>query len=159
LEIQRLTPNEGERLRAIRLRSLGEAPDAFASTFQETAARPPENWRQQLEHLATFVAVLDGVDVGIVRGTHYDGKPGTAILLSMWVAPETRGKGAGEALIDAVVDWARSHGFVRLVLEVADDNARAVALYARKGFEPTGETSALPEPRDHIREHERAMEL
>ncbi len=159
MEIQRLTPGEAKRLRAIRLRALSNAPDAFGSTFEETAARPPKSWPKQLAELATFVVVLDGYDVGMVRGIRYEGKPGAAILLSMWVAPAVRGKGVGEALIDAVVDWARSEGFVHLLLDVADENAPAVALYARKGFKPTGETSTLPPPREHIREHQRTLDL
>ena len=159
MDTQRLMPDEGERLRAIRLCSLRDAPNAFSSTFEETAARPRESCRKQLEELATFVAVRDGVDVGIVRGAEFEGKPDAAILLSMWVAPEVRGKGVGEALIDAVVDWARSEGFVRLLLEVADDNAPAIALYARKGFKATGEARTLAPPRKCIREHRRALEL
>lgn len=154
-----MTSDEGSRLRAIRLSSLREAPDAFASTFEETSARPPQSWRQQLQDLATFVAVADGTDVGIVRGAPYDGEPGAAILLSMWVAPEARGQGVGDALIDVVVDWARDEGYLRLLLEVADDNAHAISLYARKGFEPTGMASELPPPRQHVKEHQRALEL
>jgi GNAT superfamily N-acetyltransferase len=158
-EIQRLTPHEGPRLRSIRLASLLDAPDAFASTHAETAARPPESWPQQLEQLATFVAVCEGADAGMVRGTACEGEPGAAILLSMWVAPRARGQGVGQALIAALADWARSEGFGRLVLEVADTNAPAIALYGRLGFEPTGETSSLPPPRQHISEHRRALSL
>lgn len=66
---------------------------------------------------------------------------------------------APEALIDTLIDWARSAGFSRLVLDVADDNAAAVALYARHGFEPTGEVGCLPPTRTHIREHRRALIL
>jgi GNAT superfamily N-acetyltransferase len=159
VEIERLTPEDGERLRSIRLSALRDAPDAFGSTFEETASRPAESWRTQIAELATFVVTIGGEDVALARGTHYEGKPGAAILLSMWVAPGQRGKGVGEALVDAVADWARSMGFTRLLLDVADENGPAIALYARMGFEPTGETSALPFPREHILEHERALEL
>jgi GNAT superfamily N-acetyltransferase len=157
--IQRLTPEDGERLREIRLASLRDAPDAFGSTYDETAARPDSSWRGQLETLATFVAVVAGLDVGIVRGAPFDGEPTAAILLSMWVAPAARGKGAGEALVSAVADWAREEGFERLLLDVANDNAPAIALYARTGFLPTGETGTLPPPREQIREHQRALVL
>ncbi len=77
----------------------------------------------------------------------------------MWVAPEARATGAGAALIDAVVEWARSKGFVKLLLDVGDDNEPAIALYARKGFESSGEVSTLRHPREHIREHQRVLRL
>ncbi len=159
MNIERLTPDEGTRLRAIRLRALRDAPDAFGTTFEEAEPWPAEVWRRQLEELATFVAVMAGQDVGLVRGAAHDEEPDSAQLISMWVAPEARGKGASDALIDAVVAWARGEGFRRLLLDVVDDNAAAVALYARRGFVPTGVVSALPAPREHIREHQRVLVL
>jgi hypothetical protein len=42
--IERLRPGEGQRLRAIRLRALAEAPDAFATTL---AARGPMAMRRR----------------------------------------------------------------------------------------------------------------
>ena len=77
----------------------------------------------------------------------------------MWVDPSARGQKVGEKLIDAIVSWARARGVSRLLLEVADDNAPAVALYDRRGFEPTGETGTLPPPREHIHEHRRSLKL
>ena len=159
MDILRLATGDADCLRAIRLRALRDAPEAFGTTFAEAAAWPMESWTRQLAELATFIAVIDGADVGLARGGPHDGKPGAAILLSMWVAPEARGKGVGDALIDSVIAWARGEGFSRLLLEVGDHNEPAIALYARKGFRPTGATSTLPPPRTHVPEHERALEL
>ena len=154
-EIQRLGPQDGRRFREIRLRSLRDAPDAFGSTYDETAARPMEAWPEQLTKMPTFVAVLADEDVGVVRASKDEERADTAWLLSMWVAPQARGQGIADALIDAIVYWARDCGFDRLALDVADNNLHANALYQRKGFLQTGETGSLPAPRDHIREHRR----
>ena len=159
MEIRRLGAHEGLRLRAIRLRSLADAPDAFGSTHDEALARPPDSWSAQLRELPTFVAVADGEDVGMVRGARDDSRAETAWLISMWVAPEVRRQGVGEALIDAVVEWARASGARRLLLDVGDHNRPAIALYARMGFEPNGRTGSLPAPRDHIHEHQRELRL
>jgi GNAT superfamily N-acetyltransferase len=146
-------------LRAIRLRALRDAPDAFSSTLEEAAARSSESWTSQVIELPTFVAVSDGVDVGMVRYAQDGTGAETGCLISMWVAPQVRRQGVGGALVDAVVAWARSRGATRLLLDVADANAPAVALYARKGFEPNGQSGALPPPREHIREHRRELTL
>jgi ribosomal protein S18 acetylase RimI-like enzyme len=159
MEIQRLEPDQAARLRAIRLRALRDAPDAFASRYEESAARPLDEWRVQLEDLASYVAVASGDDVGLVRAGELREDSRAAILFSLWVAPQARGQGVGDALIETIVAWARNQGFDRLVLDVASDNARAIALYARMGFEPSGETSALPPPRQHILEHRRSRKL
>lgn len=136
--IERLTTHDAERLRTIRLRALQDAPDAYSATYEETAARPPESWRRQIDELATFAAVEEGCDLGLVRCRRHESLADAADLLSMWVAPEARGRGIGMALIDTVADWARSAGLLRLVLEVRLHNAHALALYTRAGFVPTG---------------------
>ena len=159
MEIRRLAAHEGPRLRAIRLRALAQAPGAFGSTYDEAAARPLDSWTAQLREIPTFVAVVDGEDMGIVRGARDDSQADAAWLISMWVAPEVRGQGVGEALIDTVVQWARDSGARRLLLDVGDHNRPAIALYARMGFEPNGRTGSLPAPRGHIREHQRELKL
>jgi len=54
---------------------------------------------------------------------------------------------------------ARGEGRSRIVLDVADGNAAAVRLYESRGFARTGVTGTLPPPREHVLEHQRALEL
>lgn len=74
-------------------------------------------------------------------------------LDAMWVAPSWRGRGVGEALIDAAVEHAALDGAAAVSLTVVDGNTAARGLYLRMGFQPTGERS--PRPRDPGRTHER----
>lgn len=159
MEIQRLRGAQWQRLRSVRLAALAEAPEAFGSTLADAERLGEADWREQLERLATFVAVDVGEDVGMARGSLHDGDAGDAYLISMWVAPQARGRGIGAALIHAVVTWAAEAGCRRVLLDVADDNRAAVALYRQAGFVPTGRTGALPPPRSHVREHQRALPL
>ena len=159
VELTQLSAADWERLRTIRLRALLNAPDAFATTFDEAAARSAETWSSQLQDLPTFVAAQDGVDVGVVRCAPDKNSADTAWLISMWVAPEARHAGVGGALVDAVVEYARANRIARVLLAVADDNAPAIALYASKGFQPNGAVGAFPPPRQHVREHQRELRL
>lgn len=159
MEIARLRPGEEERLRTIRLRALRDSPDAFGSTAAEVAARAPESWAEQLSALPTFVAVSEGRDVGLVRFSPDEELGDTGWLLSLWVSPAARGTGVGAALVDAVIQLAASKGLARLLLDVGDHNAPAIALYASKGFEATGESSSFEPPRQHLREHRRVLAL
>jgi GNAT superfamily N-acetyltransferase len=159
MEIERLNSDEWQRLKAVRLAALADVPDAFGSTLADAQRYEESDWRQQLATLATFVAMVEAVDVGMARGIADEGSADDALLASMWVAPEARGHGVGEQLILAVMGWARAAGHSRLLLDVADQNLPAVALYERMGFEPTGETGSLPPPRGHVREHRRALTL
>jgi ribosomal protein S18 acetylase RimI-like enzyme len=56
----------------------------------------------------------------------------------MWVHPAGRGKGAGDALTQAVAAWSRESGARTLRLTVMDNNPAAAALYERNGFRFTG---------------------
>jgi ribosomal protein S18 acetylase RimI-like enzyme len=160
-EIERIQPDAFERVRALRLRALRDAPDAFWVTAEEESATTAAGWRERLARpdAATFIASRDGADVGLAIGARYHDDASTASLYAMWVAPEVRGRGAATALIDAVMGWARAGGYETLRLEVGDANENAVRLYERMGFVSTGATGALPAPREHITEHERVLDL
>jgi GNAT superfamily N-acetyltransferase len=58
-----------------------------------------------------------------------------AIMNDLFVAPEARGRGAAEALIEACADRARDHGATSLGWQTALDNHRAQAVYDRVGAE------------------------
>jgi GNAT superfamily N-acetyltransferase len=159
MQVQRLGVDEGPRLRSIRLRALRDAPDAFGTTWREAQTWPPDRWHSQLQTIPTFVALHDGADVGLVRAVEHAEEDDAGFLISMWVAPASRCQGVGEALVDAVISWARARGLHRVYLHVTDQNHAAIRLYAKKGFEPTGVTNAFDPPREHIREHQRVLHL
>ena len=154
MKILQLHPGDENRLKQIRLRSLLEDPDAFGSTYKETKSRPPESWTSQLEKLVTFVVVVNEQDVGIVRGVADESDATRSWLISLWVAPEARRRGAGEHLVQAILNWAKSADFTCVCLEVGNHNLTAQALYTRLGFEMTGAKRTLASPREHITELE-----
>jgi GNAT superfamily N-acetyltransferase len=159
LTVERLGPADVARLRTIRLRALRESPSAFSSRLWDIERWPTARWSQLLCDSQAFVAVRDGADVGMARGSMDPDEPHVSWLESMWVAPEARRTGVGQVLVGAVVDWARAAGATSLRLDVADDNLPAVRFYERLGFEPTGVTGTLPPPRQSILEHQRELRL
>ncbi|MBL8339926.1 MAG: ribosomal protein S18-alanine N-acetyltransferase [Rubrivivax sp.] len=59
-------------------------------------------------------------------------------LLNLTVAPAWQGRGHGSALLSEVLRQARSRQLPTVWLEVRASNERALALYARRGFEQVG---------------------
>jgi GNAT superfamily N-acetyltransferase len=53
------------------------------------------------------------------------------------VHPAHRRKGVGEALLAYVLEQAKAEGALRVMLLTDGDNARAQALYRKKGFAPS----------------------
>lgn len=72
--------------------------------------------------------------------------PGLAEIKRLWVAPEGRGRGAGRALLQAVIASARDMGLARLVLDTAPGMAAAHALYHGAGFEEIPPYDGTPMP-------------
>ena len=73
---------------------------------------------------------------------------GEAEILTLAVRPAARRRGLGRTLVQAAAAAARQAGAESLFLEVAADNAAALALYADCGFEPVGRRNAYYRRRD-----------
>ena len=58
--------------------------------------------------------------------------------LAIAVVPNARGKGVGSALLAALLDRARAEGYGAISLSVDRNNAGAIELYERYGFERVG---------------------
>ena len=153
MQVRRLESDEWERFRTVRLRALADAPDVFGATLAEESALTETDWRRRLEapDRAAFVVETTGSHgghgdiVGLATGGPAPDLPNVAALYGMWVAPEARGQGNGEALVDAVKAWATEAGFPTLGLGVTTTNAPAIALYERTGFTDTGDRYPLRE--------------
>lgn len=150
LTIRRLRAGEAAPLRELRLRALRDAPHAFATSFAAAEARPAEHWEdfavksEVAETQVTFIVAGDRDWVGMASAFVDPDDAGTAQLVQMWVAPESRGQGLGRRLVEAVADWARERGVAQLKTSVTEGNDAAESLYAAVGFLPTGERHPLP---------------
>ena len=110
------------------------------------AAEPPvdvearaEKFREIIESGGPGTLLIledDGRVIGHA-GLHELDTPGV-LTFGMAVLPEARGRGGGRALLDAILEHARSCGVHKVELEVWPDNARAIALYVSAGFEVEG---------------------
>ena len=65
-------------------------------------------------------------------------KTGYGEIKSMFVDPNARGQGVGDAILRALHDVAREKGLGSLKLETGNSLHAALRLYARHGFTPCG---------------------
>jgi putative acetyltransferase len=86
-----------------------------------------------------LVAEIDGRVIGYA-GLHLrDGKRRHSAWLGIAVHDEFAGRGAGQALMQGLLDLAdRWIGLMRVDLEANADNQRAIAMYRRFGFVDEG---------------------
>lgn len=86
---------------------------------------------------AVLVAELDRQVVGFVtvsQHRHWAGDT-DAYIGELVVAPDAEGRGIGKALVRSALDWARMHGYTRVVVATGAANHAARRLYALLGFD------------------------
>ncbi len=84
-----------------------------------------------------FIAeTITGSTVGALSSYMLDGQTASISLLA--VDSDSRGLGAGSALLDAFLPVCMYHGLSRVQLEVRVTNAPAISFYERRGFRRTG---------------------
>jgi putative acetyltransferase len=117
-------------------------PEAYAGTLQLpytsldarqkwNATRSPNDFR--------LVAEIEGKVIGLIGLTRHENRRSHAGYLGMAVHDAYAGRGIGTALMAAIIDLADNWlNLKRLELGVYVDNARAIALYERFGFEREG---------------------
>lgn len=175
--IRRLMAQDWPIYRAVRLRSLADAPYAFGSSLALEESWRPEIWMARLTAAETSgrdcpLIAEAGAEASTEAGTEADGNARTPLglvyakcdaeeagvvnLFQMWVAPEARGRGVAVALLDVSIAWARAIGARYVRLGVVSGNDAAARLYRRAGFRDVG----APEPlRPGSAALEQAMQL
>lgn len=148
--VRRLEPREIALHREIRLRALRDAPDAFGEAAAEVEARPSSYWEELTRSVTQpgrHVMFLAG-DGDAIRGSIYglrDAENGGAGRVGgNWVEPSYRRRGIGDALLQAVISWAREERFDRMRLWAPAASAAALAFYRQAGFSETGQRRPLP---------------
>jgi ribosomal protein S18 acetylase RimI-like enzyme len=139
LYVKRLTANDWDVLREIRLTALSESPDMFLHTYEQEEQYDDSRWHSEFARGEWYV----GVDVpespdrpvsvlGITRET---GTPTHQCFLEyVWVAPEFRRRGFAFTMIRQVLGNLYSASVRTVFLYVLDGNDRAMRLYKRIGF-------------------------
>ncbi|GAA4349374.1 GNAT family N-acetyltransferase [Angustibacter luteus] len=145
--VRALDGDDWNTYRGLRLAALQDAPDAFASSYEDEQAYDEAFWRLRMGRSARLVAESDEEAVGIVsvgQAREHD----VAELFGMWVVPGFRGKGVAWQLTQAAGEHARREGQRALKLWVSTDNGRAVAFFSSAGFRPADERRAMTNDAD-----------
>ena len=125
--------------------SLAEQARVLNAAFANYVA----GWHDlEAESLARFLC-LQGSDLCVSRfiraeqklaGFGYLNRTGDILRISgMGIVPEARGSGAANCLLEHLLGEAETRGEQTMMLEVIQQNPRAVALYRRHNFREIGE--------------------
>lgn len=149
ISVQPIKTNEWRKYRDLRLRALRDSPNAFGSTYEAEETRTDDMWGSRVDAATSseidcaLFAHNHEIVCGLVWCKLSITDPGTADIYQMWVDPAARGLGAGHALLDAAVTWARKMDACRVRLGVTDADSPAMRLYKSYGFRQIGNMEPL----------------
>jgi ribosomal protein S18 acetylase RimI-like enzyme len=138
-DIRRITKDDAPEVYPLRLRALQEHPEAFGSSYEDESAIGIGRWEGALadESRMFFGAYHEGKLVGMVAINREIGRKQKHRMgiFAMYVAPEARELGLGQALISACIDYAKTQeGVKQILIAVTVGNHAARRLYRRNGF-------------------------
>ena len=140
IQVRSARADDNEAIRAIYNLEVTTSTITF-DIMPRTSAEQQEWLAARSGALACLVAEDDeGRVVGFAALSHYRERPAYATTVedSVYVDRGAQGRGVGRALLSAVVDVARAHGFHTVVARVVDGHEASIALHRACGFEPVG---------------------
>jgi L-amino acid N-acyltransferase YncA len=124
------------------------AGETYAYDRDMTEAEARRGWMVGPPGRVSVAVADDGTVLGSASMYRNRGGPGSHVAsASFMVDPDRSGRGAGRALGEDMIAWARSSGFRAIQFNaVVETNAAAVALWRSLGFEVL---ATVPEAFDH----------
>jgi GNAT superfamily N-acetyltransferase len=140
LKLRRLEQQDVAAYRELRLESLKAHPEAFASSWEHETNKPISWWAERLETNMIFGGWVDDSPIAGVAGLRVQDAVKLrhkGVLWGMYVRPQARRTGLAAALVQRVVEHARTV-VEELCLTVVASNAAACRLYGTAGFKAYG---------------------
>ena len=137
--IRRLLPADAAAYRTLRLAGLAESPEAFGSDVATESASPLDAFATTLASGYVAGGFVDDRLVALAgfRQSDREKMRHRGDIWGIYVAPAARGTGLGRRIMEHILDHARSR-VMQVHLSVTTNNAPAVALYEKLGFERYG---------------------
>ncbi|WP_256212876.1 N-acetyltransferase [Arthrobacter sp. yr096] len=156
--VRRLHADDWQLLKNVRLEMLTDTPMAYVESLDAARRQTDTQWQERAVAMSGDGSMTLVADAGhdgsrfcglmrvVLKHPQDPQKPVQAMLLSVYVAPERRGLGLADQLLDeACAAAAGQLGAGLMELGVHEDNTRALAFYRRHGFETTGASRPYPQ--------------
>ena len=135
IEIITATLNDVDRLRALRLAALHDAPYAFGAKHEDEIKKIESEWQERLKNTNWCFAVADGVDVGLLAVDRAEkDRNSDCWLSSWWLSEGFRGSGIPKLMLNWVEQLCIENNWEKIGLGVWPENLRARAAYKKLGF-------------------------
>ena len=135
-----LTSADAVAYRALHVEGVAAYPTAFLQSLEEVRNISTEETSRILDS-GKMIGAFSGETLiglaGFAQNTFASARH-RALIGPFYVNPSYQGKGAAQALMDALADKATQMDVLQMELYVWFENSRAIRFYMRNGFEKVG---------------------
>ena len=132
---KKVSPDDWEKFRDIRLKGLQTDPQAFGGTFESESAEDESYWKDRFSNPERcFYAAEEGNAYIATAGSKKIAEDNWMIM-AVYTLLEFRGKNISQELINRVIDEAKNSGAKKVSLMVNLQQEAAINLYKKMGFE------------------------
>lgn len=134
--VKKLTTNDWQEYRAIRLEALAAHPNFFSPSRDETQLTETD-WKQRLsnQNAASFGLYAEGELIGLTGIFRDHTELKTAHLVSSYIKPKFRKKGLSRLLYEERIKWAKAQKDVQILLvDHNEENEPSMKAHQKFGF-------------------------
>lgn len=142
ITIGKLSDDNWEKYREIRLEALRNDTIAFGSSYEEEINRPEVFWKERIKGVVfalsgeTIIGLMSYKDEDRIKTKHKSG------IYSVYVKPEYRNKGIGKMILTEVLRLIKENKeILKVNLTVNSSQLSAIKLYELFGFKTVGKLS------------------
>tara|TARA_R110002111_G_scaffold54910_1_gene94659 strand:- start:16 stop:510 length:495 start_codon:yes stop_codon:yes gene_type:complete len=139
IQIKKLQTKDWKIWKELRLEALKFSPDTFGSSYADTLLWSDEKCQKMLTDHDLFGAFMKNTLIGISGFFIYEPEKmkHRGCLFGLYIRETHRNKGAANLLVKQIITQA-SGKVIQLHCTVTTDNAAAIKLYQKHGFEIYG---------------------
>lgn len=134
--IRKLSDNDWQEYKSIRLEALSAHPNFFSPSRDETKFLESD-WRSRLSNAdaCMFGLFLESQIVGLTGVVRDRSNPENANLVSSYIRAEYRKRGISRLFYDSRMKWANEQGNIKfLIVEHYEDNTPSMRAHQKFGF-------------------------
>jgi RimJ/RimL family protein N-acetyltransferase len=143
IETRPLLPTDSDDLRALRLEALNEEGQFFASSYAVEEKLSADDWARMATEDSDHCVIglfrdTELIGMSVISKWSGDETGRTALFGSSFIKEDYRGKGLGNPLYAARMEWTKSNSqYTSAVLFIRDGNSASTALHKKFGGEYT----------------------
>lgn len=135
ISFKKVSPDDWQKFRDIRLKGLQTDPQAFGGTFESESQENEEYWKERFSNPERCFYVAENENIFVATAGSKKIADDNWMIVAVYTLPEFRGKNISNELISRVIEEAKKTGAGKVSLMVNNYQESAINLYKKMGFE------------------------